>query len=416
MSRVVCALMGCFFIFGTALAQAPVKPVATASTPTSAPTSSGTVSVTASSTTSSTTPIVSAPIVAAKSYVVLDTQSHQILAVSNGDQKMEPASLTKMMTAYVVFQALKDKRISLSQPVTISQAAYKAVGSRMFADPKTPVSVEDLIKGMIIQSGNDASIALAELVGGTEATFVDIMNKQAQRMSLSSTRFTNSTGLPDPQHVSTANDMVQLARALIEDFPAEYATYYAQKDFTYNRITQPNRNRLLWLDPTVDGVKTGHTDNAGFCLVASAKRPGAAGTTRRIITVVMGTSGMDARAQESSKLLNWAFQNFDTVRFAQAGKALVTPEIWKGTKSVASLGFLQDAWISLPKGSSEKIKTEITRPQPLIAPIAKGQNIGSIKLLIDGKVIVEKPVQALEDVPQAGLLGRAWDSMRLWFK
>jgi D-alanyl-D-alanine carboxypeptidase (penicillin-binding protein 5/6) len=166
----------------------------------------------------------------------------------------------------------------------------------------------------------------------------------------------------------------------------------------------------------VDGVKTGHTDNAGFCLVASAKRPGAAGTTRRIITVVMGTSGMDARAQESSKLLNWAFQNFDTVRFAQAGKALVTPEIWKGTKSVASLGFLQDAWISLPKGSSEKIKTEITRPQPLIAPIAKGQNIGSIKLLIDGKVIVEKPVQALEDVPQAGLLGRAWDSMRLWFK
>jgi D-alanyl-D-alanine carboxypeptidase (penicillin-binding protein 5/6) len=173
----------------------------------------------------------------------------QILAVSNGDQKMEPASLTKMMTAYVVFQALKDKRISLSQPVTISQAAYKAVGSRMFADPKTPVSVEDLIKGMIIQSGNDASIALAELVGGTEATFLDIMNKQAQRMSLNSTRFTNSTGLPDPQHVSTANDMVQLARALIEDFPAEYAKYYAQKDFTYNRITQPNRNRLLWLDP-----------------------------------------------------------------------------------------------------------------------------------------------------------------------
>lgn len=396
------ALMGCFFIFTTAFAQVAPKPASTVAAPAAAAISS--------------TSALSAPIVAAKSYVVLDTQSAQVLAVNNGDQKMEPASLTKMMTAYVVFQALKDKRISLNQPVTISQSAYKAIGSRMFADPKTPVSVEDLLKGMIIQSGNDASIALAESVAGTEATFVDIMNKQALRMKLNNTRFTNVTGLPDPQHVSTANDMVQLARALIEDFPAEYAKYYVQKEFTYNGITQPNRNRLLWLDPTVDGVKTGHTDNAGFCLVASAKRPGAAGTTRRIITVVMGTSSMDARTQESSKLLNWAFQNFENVRFAEAGKPLVTPEIWKGTKSVASLGFLQDAWISIPRGSTEKLKTEITRPQPLIAPIAKGQSIGLIKLLIDGKVLAEKPVQVLEDVPQAGLLGRAWDSIKLWFK
>ncbi len=390
------ALIGCFFILGAAHAQNTATPAAAAPAP------------------ALTTP--APPVIAARSYIVLDLQSGQTLAASNADVKTEPASLTKMMTAYLVFGALKEKRISLTQPVTISQAAYKAIGSRMFAEPAVPVSVEDLLKGMIVQSGNDASIALAELVGGTEAAFVESMNKQAQRLGLTSTRMSNSTGLPDPQHISTAHDMALMARALIEDFPAEYGTYYAQREFTYNRITQPNRNRLLWLDPTVDGVKTGHTDNAGFCLVASAKRPGVAGSTRRIVTVVMGTASMDARVQESGKLLNWGFQNFETVRVSEAGKVIATPEVWKGTAPTAKLGFLQDAWLTVAKGQADRIKTEVTRPQPLIAPLVKGQNIGSLKISIDGKLVAEKPVLVLEDVAQAGLFGRAWDSIRLWFK
>ena len=400
------ALMGCVLV--AAQAQVAVKPAASTAAPIVAAAPLAPASAAVAS--------VALPIVAARSFVVLDLQSGQTLAASNADLKVEPASLTKMMTAYLVFAAIKDKKLNLTQAITISQTAYQASGSRMFAEPAIPVTVEDLIKGMIIQSGNDAAIALAELVGGGEAAFADKMNQQAKKMGLASTRFTNSTGLPDPQHVTTAADMALMARALIEDFPAEYASYYGQKEFSYNRITQPNRNRLLWLDPTVDGVKTGHTDNAGFCLVASAKRPGAAGTSRRLVTVVMGTNSMDARVQESGKLLNWGFQNFETVRVAQASAPIASPEIWKGSSATVKLGFLQDIWLTVPSGQAEKIKTEVTRPQPLIAPLVKGQAIGALKILLDGKLLAEKPVYVLEDVAQAGIFGRAWDSIRLWFK
>jgi D-alanyl-D-alanine carboxypeptidase (penicillin-binding protein 5/6) len=360
------------------------------------------------------------PVVAARSYVLLDVQSGQILAASNADAQVEPASLTKMMTAYLVFTALREKRVALDQMVTISKTAYDRARqdeqSRMFIDPKVPVSVGDMLKGMIIQSGNDASIALAEVVAGSEEQFVELMNKQAQKMGLKDTRYVNSTGMPAPSHVTTALDMVHLAQRLITDFPQEYASYYSQKSYAYNKITQENRNRLLWLDPTVDGVKTGHTASAGFCLVASSRRPGALGSTRRVISVVMGTAGPDVRVQESGKLLNWAFQSFDNVRISEAGKAIATPEIWKGKTTTAELGFVEDGWLSIPKGSADRIKTELTRPQPLVAPVARGQDIGTLKVLLDGKVVAERPVQVLKDVEQAGILGRAWDSMRLWFK
>jgi serine-type D-Ala-D-Ala carboxypeptidase (penicillin-binding protein 5/6) len=356
------------------------------------------------------------PLIAAKSYVVLDTLSGQVLAASNADQKVEPASLTKMMTAYLAFRALKEKRIALDQRISISQTAYKAIGSRMFIDPKVPVSVGEMLAGMIVQSGNDASIGLAEAVAGTEAAFVDLMNKTAAEMGLKSTRFTNSTGLPDPQLSTTAIDMALLAQRLIEDFPAEYGTYYAQKSYNYNGIAQENRNRLLWLDPTVDGVKTGHTETAGYCLVASSKRPAAHGAQRRVVAVVMGTASMDARVQEAGKLLNWAFQNFDAVRLAEAGKAFATPEVWKGTAPTAQLGFVKDAWVTVPRGVADKLKTDLVRPQPLVAPLAKGMKIGTLKVTADGAAVAELPVQVLADVPMAGLLGRAWDSIRLWFK
>jgi serine-type D-Ala-D-Ala carboxypeptidase (penicillin-binding protein 5/6) len=356
------------------------------------------------------------PVVAARSYVVMDTLSGQTLAASNADQKVEPASLTKMMTAYLAFGALKDKRLSLDQKIMISQTAYKAIGSRMFIDPKVPVSVNEMLLGMIVQSGNDASIALAEAVGGTEGAFVDMMNKTAGTLGLKNTRFTNSTGLPDPQLTTTAADMAILAQRLIEDFPAEYANYYVQKSYTYNGIAQENRNRLLWLDPTVDGVKTGHTETAGYCLVASGKRPAPHGQQRRVIAVVMGTASMDARVQEAGKLLNWAFQNFEAVRLAQAGKPLSTPEVWKGTAPTAPLGFVRDTWITVPRGTGDKLKTDLVRPQPLVAPLAKGMNIGTLKVTANAAPVVELPVQVLADVPVAGLLGRAWDSIRLWFK
>ncbi|MGL4575149.1 MAG: D-alanyl-D-alanine carboxypeptidase family protein [Burkholderiaceae bacterium] len=356
------------------------------------------------------------PLIAAKSYVVLDALSGQLLAASNADQKVEPASLTKMMTAYLTFRALKDKRIALDQKVNISQAAYKAIGSRMFIDPKVPVSVGEMLSGMIVQSGNDASIALAETVAGTETAFVELMNKTAAEMGLKNTRFTNSTGLPDPQLITTAADMAVLAQRLIEDFPAEYGTYYAQKNFTYNSITQENRNRLLWLDPTVDGVKTGHTETAGYCLVASGKRAAAHGAQRRVVAVVMGTASMDARVQEAGKLLNWAFQNFEAVRVAEAGKPFATPEVWKGTAPTAQLGFVKDAWVAVPRGVADKLKTDLVRPQPLVAPLAKGMKIGTLKVSADGAALAELPVQVLADVPVAGIFGRAWDSIRLWFK
>ncbi len=365
---------------------------------------------------------VAPPVIAARSFVLLDIQSGQVLTASNPDQPVEPASLTKIMTAYVVFKALAERRITLDQKVNLSMSAWEKSGkgrneqSNMWIDLKVPVTIEEMLHGMIIVSANDASYMLAEVVGGSEAGFADLMNKEAARLGLKGTRFTNAAGITEPGHITTAADMARLAQALIRDFPEQYAKYYSQRSYSYNKITQENRNRLLWLDPTVDGMKTGYTAAAGYCLVSSARRPGAHGSTRRLISVVMGTASMDARAQESVKLLNWGFQNFENVRVAQANTPLVTPEIWKGKAATVKLGFTQDAWISVPRGMGDKLKSEVTRPQPLVAPVQAGQTIGSLRVSADGRIVAEKPVQVLETVEQAGLIGRAWDSVRLMFK
>ncbi len=354
------------------------------------------------------------PAIAAKAFVLYDPQSEQVLTAQSPSERYDPASLTKVMTAYVVFQALKDKKITLTQTVTVSEKAWRAEGSRMFIDMKKPVSVDELIRGMIVQSGNDASIALAEAVGGSEETFVQLMNRQAQRLGLKNTSFTNPTGLPQQGHHSSAEDMARLAAALIRDFPEEYKLY-AQKDFTYNKITQHNRNRLLWQDPTVDGMKTGLTEAAGYCLIASARR-GNPGSERRLISVVLGTASDAARAQESQKLLNFGFQFSDTQRLYKKGDMLSSPEVFKGAANNAKLGFDKDLWITLPRDKFTNIKASITTTQPLLAPLAQGQKAGIMKLTRNDKVIAELPVVALEPVPMAGVLGRGWDAVRLLFK
>lgn len=351
-----------------------------------------------------------APAIAAKAFVLYDPQSEQVLAAQSPSDRYDPASLTKVMTAYIVFQSLRDKKITLAQTVPVSEKAWRAEGSRMFIDPKKPVTVDDLLRGMIVQSGNDASIALAEAVAGSEESFVQLMNKQAQRMGLKNTSFTNSTGLPQPNHHASAEDMARLAAALIRDFPEEYKLY-AQKDFTWNKIKQHNRNRLLWQDPTVDGMKTGHTEAAGYCLIASGKRG-----ERRLISVVMGTASDAARAQESQKLLNFGFQFSDTQRLYKKGDVLSTPEVFKGSANTAKLGFDRDLWLTLPRDKFTNLKATITTTQPLLAPLAQGQKAGIMKLTQNDKVIVELPVVALEPVPVAGVLGRGWDAIRLLFK
>lgn len=351
-----------------------------------------------------------APVIAAKAYALIDVTSQQWLATENADARADPASLTKIMTAYIVFQALADKRLKLEQTVPVSQYAWKAIGSRMFIDPTQTVTVRDLISGMIIQSGNDASIALAEAVSGTEAAFVAAMNKAANQIGLKNTHFTNSTGLPDPQHYSTARDMAILAARLIHDFPNDYAIY-KQHEFTWNRITQANRNRLLWIDPTVDGMKTGHTESAGFCLVASSRRG-----ARRLLSVVLGTASDNARAQESLKLLNWGFQNWDTVQLYKKNEAIATPTLWKGQAGKVRLGFLDDVFVTLPKGDAARLKRDLQRPDPLMAPLRAGQVVGTLKVSLDGRAIRDIPVVSLDTVERSGIFGSAWDALRLWFK
>jgi D-alanyl-D-alanine carboxypeptidase (penicillin-binding protein 5/6) len=351
-----------------------------------------------------------APAVVASSWIVVDTLSGQTLAEVNADERREPASLTKLMTAYVVFAALRAKTIDPAQMVTVSTRAWKAEGSRMFADPRTPVSVDDLMRGMIVQSGNDASIALAELVAGTEDQFAARMNAEAQRLKMTNTHFVNATGLPDPQHYSTAADMAKLAAALIRDFP-EYYALYSQKEFRYNNITQPNRNRLLWTDPYVDGLKTGHTEAAGFCLVASAKRG-----DRRLVSVMLGAPSDAARAAESQKLLNWGFQAFDTVQLYQSGKSVAKVRVWKGEQKEVDAGFLADRYLTLPKGKADKLTLTLKTVEPLVAPVQRAQPVGTVSVALEGQPMAEFPLIALEEVPQASIVGRAIDSVRLWLK
>ena len=351
-----------------------------------------------------------APTIAAKSWLLLDYSTGQALASYNPDERVEPASLTKLMTAYVVLGALKEGKLTPTQAVPVSERAWKTPGSRMFIEPKKPVTVDELLRGMIVQSGNDACIALAEAVAGSEDAFAQMMNREAQRLGLKATRFANATGLSDPQHYSTARDLGALAAALIRDYPGHYPLY-ALREYTYNRITQANRNRLLWLDPAVDGVKTGHTENAGYCLVASAKRG-----PRRLLSVVMGAASDGMRTQESQKLLNFGFQFFDAVKLYGKDQEVSRLRVWKGAQNTVRAGFLEDFTLSLPKGMAENLKASLVSQQPLMAPVLKGQRIATLKLSLDDKPYGEYPVVALESVPVAGMIGRAWDAMRLWFE
>jgi D-alanyl-D-alanine carboxypeptidase (penicillin-binding protein 5/6) len=342
--------------------------------------------------------------------------THTVLYSRAPDERVEPASLTKLMTAYLVFNALKEKRLTLDMRPPVSQAAYKAIGSRMFLDPRFPATIEELLNGLIVQSGNDAAIVLAEALAGSEAQFAEIMNAEAKRLGLTNTRFTNASGLPDPNHYTTARDLATLTIRLIEDHPTLYKLY-AQREYTYNKIRQPNRNRLLFTDSTVDGVKTGHTDAAGYCLISSAVReqPGT-GFPRRMLSVLLGATSESSRAIESQKLLNYGYQNFDALQLYKREAPVGSYPVWKGQAAEVKAGFDHDVLVTVAKNQVANVRGEIERSEPLVAPIAKGQRIGTLRVKLGNDTISERPVIALEDVQQAGWFGRTWDTIRLWIK
>ena len=362
------------------------------------------------------------PEIAARQYILLDLTTGQTLAERDADTATDPASLTKLMTAYIVFGALRDKKLTLEQPVAVSVRAWnerKGDPSLMFIDTTMRPSVDDLLHGMIVQSGNDASVALAEAVGGSVEAFVAMMNRQALAWGLKNTSFKNVAGLSETGHKVSARDVAVIASHIIRDFP-QYYPYYSIKEWTYNKIRQDNRNLLLRRDPTVDGMKTGFTDAAGYCLVASAARdyPNlGAGNKRRLLSVVLGTASREARANESQKLLNWGYQAFDPVKLFDAGKAIATPEVWKGKERTAKLGSEAAVVIAVPRGEADKLKTSVERTEPLVAPLAKGQRVGTLKVTTAaGAPVAEVSLVVLEAVEQAGIFGRAWDAIRLWIK
>ncbi len=364
------------------------------------------------------------PEVAAKAYLLMDVTSGQVLAARDPDQPVEPASLTKLMTAYLVFDALKANKITLTQTMPVSERAWKMPGSRMFIDPKMQVPVEDLIKGMIVQSGNDAVVALAEGVGGSVERFVEMMNAQAKALGLKSTGYKNPEGLTEAGHTTTARDLATLSARLMHDFP-EYVPYYAIQRYRYPgtpAANDTNRNLLLFRDPSVDGLKTGHTDAAGYCLVATARRPVAslgAGPEgqRRLLSVVLGASSENVRAAESQKLLNWGYTAYEAVRLFPAGKPVVTPRVWKGKAAEVKLGKPEGIVVSVPTGEGSRLKTEVARPDPLIAPLVRGQALGSLRVsMASGAAVTEVPLEVLETVEESGVFGRAWDALRLWIQ
>jgi D-alanyl-D-alanine carboxypeptidase (penicillin-binding protein 5/6) len=350
------------------------------------------------------------PAVDARAWLLLDVTSGQAIASRNPHERIEPASLTKLMTAYLAFAALKGRSLALGQTIRVSERAWHAGGSRMFIEPRKPVTVEELLHGLIIQSGNDASIALAEAVAGSEPEFVQRMNREAGRLGMADTNFINSSGLPGPGHYSTARDLALITSALIRDYP-EYYKLYSEREYRYNDITQRNRNQLLWLDPNVDGVKTGHTESAGYCLIASAQRGG-----RRLVSVVIGTVSERLRARESQKLLNFGFQSYDALRLYEKGDAIGKLEVWKGSERELKAGVAADLYVTVPKGTADKLQAELVSQQPLIAPVEAGQRVATLRMSHEGKPLAEYPVIALESVAAAGLLSRTWDSMRLWFR
>lgn len=348
------------------------------------------------------------PSLAVKAYLLKDFNSGHVIATENPTMRVEPASLTKIMTAYLSFKAVKNGHLQLTQTLPVSETAWKVEGSKMFIEPNKPVTVDELMHGMIIQSGNDASIALAEGIASTEALFAQMMNKEAQRLGMKNTHYVNATGLPDPQHYTTAEDLSMLASALIRDFPEDYKRLYSVKEYAYNNIKQPNRNRLLWLDPNVDGMKTGHTESAGYCLISSAKRD----TTRRI-SVVLGAPSDTARATESQKLLNYGFQFFDSAPVYKRGQPINQLKVWKGSDNVVASTVANDVYLTLPKGEHANVKAVISSKQPLIAPIKQGQAIGTVQFMLNGKMIAQHTIVAAKTVDTGGLFGRAWDSIKL---
>jgi len=357
-----------------------------------------------------------APEVAARQYVLLDLTTGQTLAERDADIPSDPASLTKLMTAYLSFQAIKEKKLALDQRLPVSNRAWgerKGDPSLMFIDTTMTPSVDELLHGMIVQSGNDASVALAEAVGGSVEEFVAMMNRQAQAFGLKNTSFRNVTGMTEPGHRSSARDVAIIAARVIRDFP-EFYRYYSLREYTFNKIRQDNRNLLLRRDPTVDGMKTGYTDAAGYCLVASAQRDFPGGK-RRLLSVVMGTASREARAVESQKLLNWGYTAWDAVRLFEADKPLVTTAVWKGRTQEARLGAVGGVVVNVPRGEADKLRTELQRTDPLVAPLAKGQRVGTVKVSTTaGALVTEVPLVVMEAVPEAGLVGRAWDALRLW--
>ncbi|HRN75793.1 D-alanyl-D-alanine carboxypeptidase family protein [Ottowia sp.] len=358
------------------------------------------------------------PEVAAKAYLLMDVTAGQVLAAQEVDTPVEPASLTKLMTAYLVFDALKAKKLTLNQTLPVSERAWKMPGSRMFIDPKMQVPVEDLLKGMIVQSGNDATVALAEGVAGSVERFVQLMNDQAKALGLSNTSYRNPEGLTEAGHTTTARDLATLSTRLLHDFP-EYVHYYTIKKYRYPGTpasNDTNRNLLLHRDPTVDGLKTGHTKAAGYCLVATAKRDFPNVKGRRLLSVVLGASSEAARANESQKLLNWGYTAYEGVKLFDAGQAVASPKVWKGKSAELKLGRTEPVVVAVPTGTAAEVKTEVARPEPLVAPFQKGQAVATLKVKRGDQQLVELPLVALESVEEAGFLGRAWDAMRLWIR
>jgi serine-type D-Ala-D-Ala carboxypeptidase (penicillin-binding protein 5/6) len=382
---VVLALMLCV---GSTLAQVP--PVPTPAAKTEVP------------------PVPAPPQLAAGSYILMDFNSFDVLVEHNADERLEPASITKLMTTYVVFNELAKGKIKLEDTVNVSETAWRMGGSRMFIDPTMTPTVQELIRGIIIQSGNDACVALAEHIAGTEQAFADLMNHFAKELGMTGTHFQNSTGWPGDEHYMTARDVALLSAAIIRDFP-DYYPYYAEKEFTFNGILQHNRNSLLFKDPTSDGLKTGHTENAGFCLAASAKREG-----MRLISVVMRTASESARASDSQSLLNYGFRFFETVQLYQAREELANSEVWKGVADVVALGLTDPLFVTIPRGRYGELDAQVKLLPELTAPLALDQVVGKITVKLDGDVVASRDLVALNAVEQAGFFGRTWDGLRLW--
>jgi D-alanyl-D-alanine carboxypeptidase (penicillin-binding protein 5/6) len=355
-------------------------------------------------------PVPAPPVIGAKSYLVIDSTTGHEIASLEPDIRLAPASLTKLMTAYVVFHSLKGEQIRLEDEVTISEKAWRTPGSRMFIEVGKRVSVHDLVLGMIVQSGNDASVALAENVAGSEAVFAELMNQHAQSLGMLSSNFKNSTGLPHDDHYSSARDLATLAQAVIHEFP-EYYKWYSIKEFTYNDIKQPNRNNLLWRDDSVDGMKTGHTDDAGYCLVASATRDG-----MRIISVVMGTASAKSRIDGSQTLINYGFRFFETRLLFQGGVEITSARIWKSANETSSLGLLEDLRMTIPRGSYDDLESTLNVPSVLLAPVAEGQPLAELKVSLNGDELVSEPLRALGDNPNGSIWQRTRDSVILWFE